>query len=315
MLRLLLDNYPEADLRVVFANTGQERPETLDFVQECAARYGVAITWLEAVVTPEKGTATTWREVDYTTAYRPEYSWNPHYGKELGFENPLYRPYYAALQAQRPAEWGHPFEAVLSKFGVANNSFPHCTRDAKIQVIEGWVKDHFESGAFQMAIGMRADETEREGKWWYPLIEWGVRKTQVRAFWKAQAFDLQLKDYEGNCDLCWKKGHDKNLTLLEEYPVLGIWWARMEKRFSMVTPAPEDRRMTKAMRPLPLLDTLDVAANGLPVAKSGPHYFNHNAVSMAAMYELVKRGRFRRVEDEEEMRSCACGVEFENLLA
>jgi hypothetical protein len=314
MLRLLLDNYPQADLRVVFANTGQERPETLDFVQACAVRYGVEITWLEALVTPEKGISTTYREVDYVTACRPEYSWNPHYGQELGIENPLYRPCYAALHARRPAEWDHPLEAVLSKFGIANNSFPHCTREAKIQVLEGWIKERFAPGSFHLAIGMRADEPDREGKWWYPLMEWNVRKAQMRAFWKGQPFDLGLKDYEGNCDLCWKKGHNKNLTLLEEYPVLGLWWAQMEQRYSMVTPATEDRRMTKAMYPLPLLDTLDVATNGLPAAKPGPHYFNHNAVSMAAMQKMAERGRFRRVKDEEETRACACGVAFDGLL-
>jgi hypothetical protein len=59
-----------------------------------------------------------------------------------------------------------------------------------------------------------------------------------------------------------------------------------------------------------LLDTLE----GIPNKKAGPFYFNHNAVSMAAMQAMVKRGKFRRIKDEEEVRSCACGVEFENML-
>jgi len=33
--------------RVVFANTGREMPETLDFVQECSERWSVPITWVE----------------------------------------------------------------------------------------------------------------------------------------------------------------------------------------------------------------------------------------------------------------------------
>lgn len=32
---------------VCFANTGKERPETLDFVKECGERWNVPITWLE----------------------------------------------------------------------------------------------------------------------------------------------------------------------------------------------------------------------------------------------------------------------------
>src|SRR5688572_29815835 len=35
------------DVRVAFANTGKEMPETLDFVRECQVRWGVDIAWLE----------------------------------------------------------------------------------------------------------------------------------------------------------------------------------------------------------------------------------------------------------------------------
>lgn len=35
------------DVRVVFCNTGKERPETLDFVERCGQRWGVPIVWLE----------------------------------------------------------------------------------------------------------------------------------------------------------------------------------------------------------------------------------------------------------------------------
>lgn len=53
---------------VVFANTGKERPETLDFVQECAERWDVPIPWLE--YDPEAPHRT--RLVDYTTPAEPE---------------------------------------------------------------------------------------------------------------------------------------------------------------------------------------------------------------------------------------------------
>ena len=38
---------PEDRCVVSFQNTGHEMPETLDFVQECGARWGVNIIWLE----------------------------------------------------------------------------------------------------------------------------------------------------------------------------------------------------------------------------------------------------------------------------
>ena len=314
LLEEIIAKYPARKIYVVFANTGEERPETLEFINEATLRYGIAVIYLEAVVSPKKGIATTYRLVDYATAYRPEYSWNPDYGRNYGFDNPLYCSKYADLMATRPAEWGHPFEAVIAKYGIPNNSFGHCSRELKTQVIGGWIKGHFAPGGFQMALGIRADEAEREGQWWYPLIESGVTKEQVRAYWNAQPFDLGLKDYEGNCGLCWKKGHNKNWTILEQYPVIGLWYLKMEQQYGMVTPDDSDRRRTAAMAPLPLLDTLDIEANGLPAKRTGPFVFNHNGVSMAMMYEIVKRKRFKRVKDQEDVRSCACGVEFENLL-
>ena len=34
-------------VQVLFANTGREMPQTIDFVQELASRWGVYVTWLE----------------------------------------------------------------------------------------------------------------------------------------------------------------------------------------------------------------------------------------------------------------------------
>jgi 3'-phosphoadenosine 5'-phosphosulfate sulfotransferase (PAPS reductase)/FAD synthetase len=50
MLRHILDTHggtlPD-NIKVVFANTGKERQETLDFVHECGQRWNVAIVWVE----------------------------------------------------------------------------------------------------------------------------------------------------------------------------------------------------------------------------------------------------------------------------
>ena len=50
MLKKIVDAYGgrlPSDIAVVYANTGMERPETLDFVDTCAAAWLVAVHWVE----------------------------------------------------------------------------------------------------------------------------------------------------------------------------------------------------------------------------------------------------------------------------
>ena len=72
LLRHLLDAYggrlPD-DIAVVFANTGMERSETLDFVDTCARAWNVTVHWLEYDWNAPHRT----RVVDYRTA--------PHRGR------------------------------------------------------------------------------------------------------------------------------------------------------------------------------------------------------------------------------------------
>ena len=50
MLKKIVDAYggrlPDS-VSVIFANTGLERPETLDFVDTCAAAWSVTVHWVE----------------------------------------------------------------------------------------------------------------------------------------------------------------------------------------------------------------------------------------------------------------------------
>ena len=39
-------------VKVCFANTGKEMPETLDFVRDCGEQWGVDIVWLECRARP-----------------------------------------------------------------------------------------------------------------------------------------------------------------------------------------------------------------------------------------------------------------------
>lgn len=203
MTRFLLEHpkYRHLEKVIVFANTGKEREETLSFIHECDKRWNLNVVWLEAVVNPQMGIGTSFKIVNYTTASRS----------------------------------GEPFEAMISKYGVPNIARPFCTRELKLNPIKKYMQS-LELKKWVSAIGIRYDEKHRIN--WaiaqkehkiYPLTEdIQCTKAFIRHWWNKQPFDLQLHDYEGNCDMCYKKSERKLLTLILEQPALIEWWNRME---------------------------------------------------------------------------------------
>ena len=55
-----------------------------------------------------------------------------------------------------------------------------------------------------------------------------VSNRDVRAFWAAQAFDLDLLPFEGNCDGCFLKARPKLWEVERTKPGTLQWWADME---------------------------------------------------------------------------------------
>lgn len=192
MTKWILDNWKDRydDVQVVFANTGQENEETLEFVDRCDDEFGFNVTWVESVVDPELGKGTTHRVVDFFTADRE----------------------------------GHVFESVIQKYGIPNSSFPHCTRELKLKPITSFCRSiGWKSGTYDTAIGIRVDEIDRmsakkdEYRFLYPLVsEVPMTKPDVNTWWRNQEFRLELKGYEGNCKWCWKKTLRKHYTLAKQ---------------------------------------------------------------------------------------------------
>ena len=194
------DNY---DKLFIFANSGKERQETLDFINECDTQWNLDIIWLEAKIDETKGIGTTYEIVDYKTADRT----------------------------------GVVFETMLKKYPMPNAFASNCTRELKLKPIKKYVKD-LGYKSYTTALGIRYDERHRkslkakENKIIYPLCDdIKVDSTFIRKWWDSQCFDLQLKDYEGNCDLCFKKSVRKRMTLIKENKDIAKWWIDMESKY------------------------------------------------------------------------------------
>lgn len=199
MLKIMKEHprWRNKNLFAAFSNTGKEREETLIFGERCAREFNFPITWIEAVITPEKGIGSAYKFVDYDTASRN----------------------------------GEPFLAAIQKYGIPYSGAPWCSENLKEVPLTKLARDYFNGEPFVSAIGMRFDEFSRvkkRDKVIYPMAALGLVKRDVRKFWSEQSFDLQLKDYEGNCDLCFKKSKRNLLTIIAQDPKRADWWNQAE---------------------------------------------------------------------------------------
>lgn len=189
----LWENYRDTwDIQVVFANTGQENEETLQFVQKCSEYFGFPVTWVEAVFhAGRKGT--THKVVNYETAHR---------GNDL-------------------------FRSMCAKYGIPNVSTPHCTRELKERPMTSFIRREIGWKTYYTAIGIRSDEIDRINKNWkkkrfiYPLVHSNMRpmtKPKINFWWSLKPFRLNLKGFQGNCKTCWKKSDVKLYQIAIDTP-------------------------------------------------------------------------------------------------
>ena len=213
MLRRILDlcgSLPD-NIRAVFCNTGKERPETLDFLNEIETRWQVPIVWLEYDYREEskggiKDPKRHYRVVDYATASRD----------------------------------GEPFDALIrAKKMLPNISMRFCTEELKIETARRWAQRGLGWHPRDVIgyLGIRADEPERIRKaifkhcrTAYPLFDAGVTETEVLGFWNRHSFDLQLRTDQSNCDACFLKGKRNLVRLLREEPAIATWWIDQEDK-------------------------------------------------------------------------------------
>ncbi len=216
MLRRILDEGLRTDVHVLFANTGKELPETLDFIHQCGTRWGVPITWLE---------------------YRPLTLEQDHHPSQFVAEVVTY---------ETASRNGEPFDRLLTKLGfLPNVTMRSCTHYLKSKLIDKYIRTTWGWDDWKVVIGIRADEPRRvsrmkaqndreDGQRSLPLADTGITVEEVMAFWAQQPFDLGLRPDQGNCDLCFLKSTKKIINLIRESPEKARWWAEWEQRRGQV---------------------------------------------------------------------------------
>ena len=191
------------DVFPVFANVGDEQPETLDFVAEMGRRW-CPIHWIEYRRDDPAGFA----EVDHATAARR----------------------------------CEPLEAITEAKGfLFNPVMRFCTQLGKIKPAVAFMAargyEHWTS-----ALGLRRDEPRRVARHSatdhgeprvdsvYPLHAAGVTKPDVEAFWRAQPFDLGLPWWLSNCRGCINKSSAILERTERDVPGSLSWWEGRERQ-------------------------------------------------------------------------------------
>jgi len=218
----------EYEIVNVMANTGEEHADTLRFADAGDRHFGLNLVWVEAVVHPGR-TACTHRVVSYETASRK----------------------------------GEPFEAVVAKYGLPNQTYKHCTRELKLNPINSYAESiGWEKGSYTTAIGLRTDELRRvsknadTGNLIYPLIDmFPTDKEDVLTYFEAFPWDLRIEEFDGNCKTCFKKSDAKLLAVYRNTPESFDFPIRLDALYKDVggNNIPGPRRMFRGFRSAPQL--------------------------------------------------------------
>jgi hypothetical protein len=120
---------------------------------------------------------------------------------------------------------------------IPNRMMRTCTEELKINTSKRYLRQlGFRS--FENYIGFRFDEPKRvllfkekfkKVKTLFPLYEQQINKEMVNQFWLNKSYNLDIPSILGNCDLCFLKGKDNIIKILQLYPELADKWIKDEE--------------------------------------------------------------------------------------
>lgn len=196
--------YKDNEYTFTFANTGQEHPKTLEFVDRCDKYFNLNLNWVEAVV---------------------------HHGERKGCTHKL-------VNYKNCSKKGEVFEEVIKKYGLPNIAFKLCNRELKTNPMRSFRKS-IGWNDYRTAIGIRYDEPKRVKKLFYPLFELKLDKVDVNSFWEDQPFNLEIEPHQGNCTWCIEKSIKKLALVYKQNPEFFEFPKRMELQHKNTGPTPD----------------------------------------------------------------------------
>lgn len=207
--------YKDYNKLYVFANTGQERPETIEFLKNIVKYWGIDLNIVEGVYSSELGVGVGYKLVDFETI-----SMNSE-------------PFDGAIM--------HKNKGVFD--GVPNQEAPYCSETMKTIPCKKFADDIFGVNNYIKSIGFRKEDMPKRITWSeiredkiriFPLLtdfDIPIGNLELNKWWNKQPFKLGIHGDLGNCELCWKKS-DKTLIKNIQFGTRSIeWWRKVEKQY------------------------------------------------------------------------------------
>lgn len=207
--------YSDYNKLFVFANTGMERFETIEFLWNIKTKWGIDLRLIECVSNLEKNKGVGYKEVTFDTlSYDAE-------------------PFNQAII--------HANKGIYS--GLPHSEAPYCSTKMKKDPINKFASVFFGTNRFITALGYRFEdmpnritfaELKHDKTIIAPLLTdftLPLSQKDVLAFFSANDFDLAIPSQLGNCELCWKKS-DKRLRQGINYGTRFVdWWLNKENQY------------------------------------------------------------------------------------
>ena len=181
--------YNDFEKLYVFCNTGQERPETIQFLKDMVKYWNIPLNIIEGVYSNERGIGVRHKVVDFDT---------------LDMKSRVFSEMIAHLNK---IKWT----------GVPNTAIPYCSDYLKTRPSHSFAKEIFSTTDYIKALGFRKEdmpkriswaEIKEETKRIFPLLtdyENPVSQFDLNIFFHDQPFRLMLHSKLGNCKYCYKK--------------------------------------------------------------------------------------------------------------
>jgi 3'-phosphoadenosine 5'-phosphosulfate sulfotransferase (PAPS reductase)/FAD synthetase len=209
------EKYKDYNKAYVFANTGMERPETIDFLKKIESVWGIPLTLIEGTYSNIMGVGVGYKIVD----------WDSLDMKANVFEQCIM----------------HMNKGIFD--GLPNQDAPYCSERMKTRPCNKFAKDIFNDEKYITAIGFRREdmpkriscaEIKHDEQRIFPLLTDFIEPIgllELNSWWNQQAFKLGINSKFGNCELCWKKSDNNLVEVIRNGTRFVDWWQRMEDQY------------------------------------------------------------------------------------